>query len=296
MILDAALRLFTVQGYGATSVGQIAEEAGFAIPTVYVSAGTEPALLRHLIERLDEQAGVPGLAAELVSSDDALNVLGLSIRLIRQLAERCGDIIAALRSAAGVEPEMAELYADGLARHRAGAELTVGRSLTSAGSGPTSRRSGPPRSWPPSAHRPPTPRSPATTAGASTSAKHGCKTCCATSYWHRRAGDEPAADSPAQTDPAHRLAEVHRAHPPVHAKPSTDHSPAGPPAQYTQIWTVSTTIRLQPKPAPNGVAHLPRWRAPLRSVERSADRPAPRVSGRSRPWRLRAVAPGARTR
>ena len=127
MILDAALRLFTVQGYGATSVGQIAEEAGVAIPTVYVSAGTKPALLRHLIDRLDEQAGVPGLAAELVSSDDALNVLGLSIRLIRQLAERCGDIIAALRSAAGVEPEMAELYADGLARHRAGAELTVGR-------------------------------------------------------------------------------------------------------------------------------------------------------------------------
>lgn len=127
MILDAALRLFTVQGYGATSVGQIAEEAGVAIPTVYVSAGTKPALLRHLIDRLDEQAGVPGLAAELVSSDDALNVLGLSIRLIRQLAERCGDIIAALRSAAGVEPEMAELYADGLARHRAGAELTVRR-------------------------------------------------------------------------------------------------------------------------------------------------------------------------
>jgi AcrR family transcriptional regulator len=127
VILDAALRLFTAQGYGATSVGQIAEEAGVAVPTVYASAGTKPALLRQLLDRLDEQAGVPGLAAELVSSDDALTVLNLSIRLIRQLAERCGDIIAALRSAAGVEPEMAELYADGLARHRAGAELTVGR-------------------------------------------------------------------------------------------------------------------------------------------------------------------------
>ena len=53
--------------------------AGVAVPTVYASAGTKPALLRHLIDRLDEQAGVPGLAAELVSSDDALNVLNLSI-------------------------------------------------------------------------------------------------------------------------------------------------------------------------------------------------------------------------
>jgi AcrR family transcriptional regulator len=127
VILDAALRLFTAQGYGATSVGQIAEEAGVAVPTVYASAGTKPALLRQLLDRMDEQAGIPGLVAELVASDDALHVLTLSIGLIRQLAERCGDIIAAVRSAAGVEPEMAELFAAGLARHRAGAELTVGR-------------------------------------------------------------------------------------------------------------------------------------------------------------------------
>ena len=127
MILDAALRLFTAQGYGATSVSQIAEEAGVAVPTVYASAGTKPALLLQLIDRIDEQAGVPGLAAEIMASDDTLTVLNLSIRLIRQLAERCGDIIAALRSAAGVEPQMAQVFAAGLARHRAGAELTVGR-------------------------------------------------------------------------------------------------------------------------------------------------------------------------
>lgn len=127
VILDAALRLFTAQGYGATSVGQIAEEAGVAVPTVYASAGTKPVLLRQLLDRLDEQAEVPELAAEIMASDDALDVLNLSIRLIRQLTERCGDIIAALRSAAGVEPEMAQLFAAGLARHRAGAELTVDR-------------------------------------------------------------------------------------------------------------------------------------------------------------------------
>jgi AcrR family transcriptional regulator len=241
VILDAALRLFTARGYGATSVGQIAEEAGVAIPTVYVSAGTKPALLRHLIDRLDEQAGVPGLAAELVSSDDALNVLGLSIRLIRQLAERCGDIIAALRSAAGVEPEMAELHAAGLARHRAGAELTVGRL---ADLGRLRPDVAPERATAILA----TLSSPATYA--SLTGDYGwsfnqCEAWLQDLLRHqllappaRQAEDEPAADSPAQTGPAQRRAEVHHAHPPVHAKPSkhsTDHSPAGPPAQYPQI-------------------------------------------------------------
>jgi AcrR family transcriptional regulator len=129
VILDTALRLFTAQGYGATSVGQIAEEAGVAVPTVYTSAGTKPALLRQLLDRMDEEAGIPELAAELMASDDAHQVLDLSIRIIRQLAERCGDILAALRSAAGVEPEMAGLFAAGMARHRAGAEATVSRLI-----------------------------------------------------------------------------------------------------------------------------------------------------------------------
>jgi hypothetical protein len=54
-------------------------------------------------------------------------VLTIYVRITRQLAERCGDIIAALQSAASVEPEMAETLAAGMARHRAGAEATVGR-------------------------------------------------------------------------------------------------------------------------------------------------------------------------
>ena len=125
VILDTALRLFTAQGYGATSIGQIAQQAGVAVPTVYTSAGTKPALLRQLLDRMDEEAGIPKLAAEVMFGDRRPARLNLGIHIIRQLAERCGDILAALRSAAGVEPEMAELFAAGMARHRAGAEATV---------------------------------------------------------------------------------------------------------------------------------------------------------------------------
>jgi AcrR family transcriptional regulator len=127
LIVDAARRLFTEQGYGATSIGRIAEEAGVAVPTVYASVGTKPTLLRLLLDRIDEEAGVAELAAELRSSGDARRVLALEVRITRQLAERCGDIVAALRSAAGVEPELAEAYAAGMERHRAGAAATVAR-------------------------------------------------------------------------------------------------------------------------------------------------------------------------
>jgi AcrR family transcriptional regulator len=127
VILDAALALFTSAGYGATSVADIAERAGVALATVYASVGTKPDLLRLLLDRIDEQADLPRQAAGLLASNDARDVLRRQITLTRTLAERCGDIIASLASAAGTEPELASVYRAGLARHQAGAEATVRR-------------------------------------------------------------------------------------------------------------------------------------------------------------------------
>jgi AcrR family transcriptional regulator len=127
LIVDAARHLFTRHGYGATSIAQVAEEAGVAVPTVYASVGTKATLLRLLLDRIDEEAGIAELAAELNAAATARRVLELEIRITRRIAERCGDIIAALQSAAGVEPEMAAAYAAGMERHRAGARATVKR-------------------------------------------------------------------------------------------------------------------------------------------------------------------------
>jgi AcrR family transcriptional regulator len=127
LIVDAARRLFTTKGYGATSVAEVAEEAGVAVPTVYASIGTKATLLRLLLDKIDEEAGIGELAAELATTKQARRVVELEVRITRQLAERCGDIIAALQSAAGVEPEMAATFAEGMARHRAGAQATVDR-------------------------------------------------------------------------------------------------------------------------------------------------------------------------
>lgn len=127
VILDAALALFTRAGYGATSVGEIAAEAGVAVPTVYASVGAKPVLLRLLLDRIDEQADIGRQAAALMASTEPAAVLAGQVTITRTLAERCGDVLAALASAAEVEAEMAEAYRAGMARHRAGAATTVGR-------------------------------------------------------------------------------------------------------------------------------------------------------------------------
>lgn len=127
MILDAALNLFTTRGYGATSITDIAEAAGVAVPTIYTSVGKKPQLLGALLNRIDEIAELPALAGELTTTTQPHRVVELEVRITRTFAERCGDVVTALASAAVVEPEMAKVYHAGMERHRAGAQTTVQR-------------------------------------------------------------------------------------------------------------------------------------------------------------------------
>lgn len=127
LILDAARRLFAVQGFAATSITQIAGEAGVAVPTIYASVGTKVRLLELLNDRIDEVAGAPDLIADLLASQDPAEVLALQVRLCRQLNERAGDLIAALRSAATAEPEMTRPYQVGMGRHHSGMRATAQR-------------------------------------------------------------------------------------------------------------------------------------------------------------------------
>lgn len=133
MILDAALALFTSAGYGITSVADIAEHAGVAVPTVYASVGTKPVLLRLLLDRIDELADISRQAGELMASTDPSDILRRGVAITRTLAERCGDILTALASAAGVETEMAAAYQAGMDRHLGGATATVGRLVALGG-------------------------------------------------------------------------------------------------------------------------------------------------------------------
>ncbi|GGM17154.1 TetR family transcriptional regulator [Dactylosporangium sucinum] len=120
-IILAATRLFTRQGYAHTSVTDIAREAGVAVQTIYSSVGSKARLVTAMLDEVDTIAGIPPLAAELIRSTDAGHVIDLQTRLTRQLNERCQEILVGLRSAAQVDQAIAAAYADGHARHIAGA-------------------------------------------------------------------------------------------------------------------------------------------------------------------------------
>jgi hypothetical protein len=67
------------------------------------------------------------MRAAISTATDPVEVLARDIHITRQFAERFGDTIVALHSAASVAPEMAVVYATGMERHKEGAERVIER-------------------------------------------------------------------------------------------------------------------------------------------------------------------------
>jgi AcrR family transcriptional regulator len=116
----AARRRFSADGYSATTIEAIAIEAGVSPATVYKVFGTKRAMAGELLTLVDEQAGIEGFRALLAIGTDPSELLATCVQLGRSLFEHSGDIIAAVRGAAAVEPDFAGVYAEGRRRHRAG--------------------------------------------------------------------------------------------------------------------------------------------------------------------------------
>jgi len=119
-IVQAARRLFARSGYSRTSMEHVAREAGVAVQTIYSSVGSKRELLRRMNDLIDEEGGVAELEERMATAEDPREMLSLCVQLTRLIAERCGDIIAAVDSAARAEPEMAEISEEGRRRHREG--------------------------------------------------------------------------------------------------------------------------------------------------------------------------------
>ena len=126
-ILAAARRLFAANGYANTSLQHIAKEAGVAMQTIYSSVGPKSAVVLALNDLVDEEAGVAQLGAEVVAANKPAEMIAKVVHLTRQLNERCGDLIAAVLSAAPSEPEAAAALADGMRRHERGTAAMAAR-------------------------------------------------------------------------------------------------------------------------------------------------------------------------
>jgi AcrR family transcriptional regulator len=132
-IVGAARRLFVASGYAGTTVEAIAAEAGVALATVYKAFGTKAAIARELNALIDEEAATAGFNARIAAETSPAELIRLAAALTRSLHERCGDIIATVRSAAAVDATLAGVYAEGTRRHDDGVRWLISK-LEAAGS------------------------------------------------------------------------------------------------------------------------------------------------------------------
>jgi AcrR family transcriptional regulator len=117
-ILTAAARLFRTKGYLATSIDDIAAEAGVARPTVFAAVGPKPTLLKLVVDyaTTGDDARIPVAertwSREALEAEDPAASLRLHARNSRRICERVADLLRAVESAAAADADAAALWAD----------------------------------------------------------------------------------------------------------------------------------------------------------------------------------------
>jgi hypothetical protein len=120
-VLDVAETLFVRDGYAATTIAAIAEQADVAVQTVYAVFGNKRAILNELLAvRVVGDEDIPlGFPARLQSREqwqaierepDPRRQLPLLAAMATQIGNRIGGLYQVLAGAAGSDPEIAELY------------------------------------------------------------------------------------------------------------------------------------------------------------------------------------------
>lgn len=117
-IIAAANELFVGQGYGKTTVKQVAAHAGVAVETVYATFGTKAALLRH-VWYVDFRGDEADLALyDRAEMQSILAEPDLRERIRRHAAfvtasnRRISSLLDALTGAAASEPDAAAMLAE----------------------------------------------------------------------------------------------------------------------------------------------------------------------------------------
>ncbi len=110
-ILDAARTLFRRQGYAATTIEQIASEAGVGLSTIYAVFINKRAILAEVRWRAVEDAGVPDRYNAALAEREPVRRTELIAVMLRHLYETAGDIFAVQRAAAAADLEVAETWA-----------------------------------------------------------------------------------------------------------------------------------------------------------------------------------------
>jgi AcrR family transcriptional regulator len=116
--IDTAARLFAERGYVATSLADVAAEAGMAVQTLYAAFATKANLLARAIDvtlagdHLPVPVSERGFAQQMRAEPDPRAVLAIYAAHVRDVAERAGGLLLAAWVASGSDPAVRELTAE----------------------------------------------------------------------------------------------------------------------------------------------------------------------------------------
>jgi len=140
-IAQAARRLFGSQGYGATTLAAVAEEAGVAVQTVYAVYGSKAAILRTLREDVLNEPHAGAAFGQALAEPDAGRRLVLFARSIRLRWEYGHDVVSINEVAGATDPKIRKDVEEILGVRRRGlaqvarsirAELAAGLTVAQA--------------------------------------------------------------------------------------------------------------------------------------------------------------------
>ena len=201
-VLDAADTLFTRDGYAATTMAAIADQADVAVQTLYAVFGNKRTILTELIdarvvgddhaESLQDREDWQAMERET----DPHRQIALFAQIATRIATRSAAINEILAAAAGADSEIAVIY-DQQRQARYKDERRIARSLARK----ETLRPGLSETRPPTSSgrsRPPAPTAPlsANDTGPPTNTNTGSQTYSTALYWPKRPDSPPprAAD------------------------------------------------------------------------------------------------------
>ena len=116
LICAAAYRLFSTKGYLATSIEDIAAEAGVARPTIFTAVGPKATILRLVVDQAlagdDEPVPIAQRPwwREAIDEPDAVRSIQLHARNMCLINQRAAPLLRALETAAAVDAEAGEVW------------------------------------------------------------------------------------------------------------------------------------------------------------------------------------------
>jgi AcrR family transcriptional regulator len=116
LICAAAHRLFSAKGYLATSIEDIAAEAGVARPTVFTAVGPKSTILRVVVDQAlaGDDAPVPIAQRpwwrEAIDEPDPVRSIQLAARNMCLINQRSAPLLRALETAAAVDADARQVW------------------------------------------------------------------------------------------------------------------------------------------------------------------------------------------